>query len=167
MVLGGFLRLSHLSANIYKYRKFRCFFSSFSVPFTGSAVFFVGWLILLFCSSAYCLFIFQSLMYLVGMCLYVTAMVNDLAAVLGVLDESLRAQSVTQKAVREKIQQALAYQIRFHNGIIEYAIHLASSTDSHHNFYIFTPQSPNFYTDLIISIPLSRLAPYPHSGCSA
>lgn len=144
-VLGGFLGFAHrkslgISINT---ANFNVFFSS--VPFTGSVVFFVGWLILLFCSSAYCLFIFQSLMYLVGMCLYVAAMGNDLAAVLGDLDKSLRTQSATQKAVRVQIHQALAGQIRFHNGIIENAIYQTFCTDSQHNFNIFTPASQFYY----------------------
>lgn len=67
-------------------------------------------------------------MYYVGICVYVSAMVDDLAIALDKLDQSLRDQSA-ERTAHTYSQQALANAIRFHNEIIEHA--------SLSNFYDF------------------------------
>lgn len=89
-----------------------------SVPLTGYLAFFACWLFLLTASVAYFLILFRSIMYFVGMCSYIHAMVDDLSAALVDFDEGLRDQSTAHTAERNS-QQALANEIRFHNESIE------------------------------------------------
>lgn len=58
-------------------------------------------------------------MYFVGMCFYMSAMVDDLALDLDALDRSLNESSSTQ-AARLNIQRDIAKKIQFHNEIVKY-----------------------------------------------
>lgn len=112
------------------------------MPLTGCAAFFVLWMLLLASSVAYCLTVFRSIMYFVGMCFYVCAMVDDLAKDLDGFDKSLSRPSA-KRLPQMDIQRDLAQIIRFHNEIIEYVasfdcysiISLALSVSPHHAFY--------------------------------
>lgn len=91
-----------------------------SLTITSYSVFFSGWLLLMICSLGYCIIVFLSVMYFLGMCFYVSAMVDDLAIALDALDKSLRDHSMGY-AARVSIQEGLAREIRFHSEIIEYS----------------------------------------------
>lgn len=84
------------------------------MPFTGFAVFLAIWLVLLIGTLAYSIIIFQSAMYIVGMCSYVTTMGNDLSKALNDIDESFRVSARTSDH-----QAALRKEVHFHVEVIE------------------------------------------------
>lgn len=88
------------------------FMVSCSVPVTGYKDFFFYWFFLMTVSVVYCLIVFRTVMYFLGMGFYVSAMVDDLAATLNDLNRSLQDRSIEESA--------LANGIRFHNKMIEY-----------------------------------------------
>lgn len=85
---------------------------SCSVPVTGYKDFFFYWFFLMTVSVVYCLIVFRTVMYFLGMGFYVSAMVDDLAATLNDLNRSLQDRSIKESA--------LANGIPFHNKMIEY-----------------------------------------------
>lgn len=94
--------------------------SFFSSPLSGNiyVVFFVDWLIQALGTAAYILSILSSLMYYLGMCLYIHTMVDDLKATLIGLEKSLQNQWTNGIATRQ-IPLVLAGEIGFHKEIIE------------------------------------------------
>lgn len=63
-------------------------------------------------SVVYCLIVFRTVMYFLGMGFYVSAMVDDLAAALNDINKSIREQPIEEAAFADGI--------RFHNEMIEY-----------------------------------------------
>lgn len=94
----------------------KCFFS---IPVVGYFDFFIYWTFLLTVSVVYCLIVFRTVMYFLGMGVYIAAMVDDLTEALGNLDKTLDTHSTTQSN-RVKKKQVLAEEIQFHNDMIEY-----------------------------------------------
>lgn len=60
-------------------------------------------------------------MYFLGVCSYVSAMVDDLAAALDGLDTILNNRP-TELAARTGSRQALVTEVRFHNEIVRYSL---------------------------------------------
>lgn len=61
-------------------------------------------------------------MYFIGMCLYVSAMVEDLAVSLNDFDENFCVELAQHRSPRMSYRQALIDYIRFHNEIIKYVL---------------------------------------------
>lgn len=100
---------STIFGNIDKNCQFHC-----RVPLTGVLVFLTMWLLLLICFVAFCIILLRTVMYFLGMCFYVSAMVDDLQAALYNHNGRLGDRS------NKKIELLPITEIEFHNVIIEY-----------------------------------------------
>lgn len=80
-------------------------------------------------------------MYFVGMCLYVSAMMEDLAASLNDFDESFCVELAKHGSSRISYHQAVVNYIRFHSEIIKYAL-----TNYAYFSSIFDSFSVNFFS---------------------
>lgn len=96
-----------------------------SLPITGYLDFLCFWFFIMIAGGSYCLVAFRSVMYFLGVCVYVSGMVEDLSTSLDDLDKRIRDRPIEQTG-RMNSQQALTRAIRFHTDIIEYTFALIS-----------------------------------------